>query len=645
MHLTRSVPRSIAAALVAVSVAAAGVILPTAAVADPELPAPAADIFPNVGTSDFDVQHYDVDMDYRANDDISAVTTVIATAARSLDTIRLDFEGLTVDRVRVNGRDAVFSREDDYPNTLHKLVVTPATPVSGAFSVEVTYHGAPQRHQDPDGSWEGWMPTGTGVAALGQPVGTMTWLPSNNTVGDKATYSIDVTAPTQSGGQDLSVASSGNLVGRTAVDADRTRWSWDVGVPLSTSMLVLSVGQFDVVESTITLASGRTLPEWSFIAKGASADERAYIEYLRGRFTLMLDWLETKLGPYPGESTGLIWDRAGVGYALETQDRPFFDGWISESVLLHEFAHMWLGNSVSPETWSEIWLSEGAAVFFEAYYAREVLGQGDDPRRIASNAVKNEGADRWKTPSVGWTDPRSLYGWQSYTRGSYVYSALMNALESEGFDEVMKAWATTHRTSSVVTADFIQLASDVSGRDLSRTLTQWIVGDSVPVVPEDILRILPSNPVETTAGTEPVLPATVTPVYASGLSLPAAVTWDTASVDWTQPGTVTVTGSGADYFGAPFTTASVKVAVAAAPAPSPTGTPDPTSTPDPSVAPEPTAAPTPGPTLSGAPRAVGPAQLSATGAEPALAGVLVASVLLIGGGLALAASRRRRRAD
>lgn len=643
MHTTRTATRALAVAAAAAAVVTLGVTLPgAAAAADPVLPPPAADIFPNVGTADFDVQHYDVDMQYRANDDISAVTTVTAVAAKALDTIRLDLEGLTVDAVTVNGRNAAFTREADFPATRHKLVVTPLAPVTGEFTVAVTYHGAPTRHQDPDGSFEGWMPTGTGVAALGQPVGTMTWLPSNNTVGDKATYDIDVTAPTRTDGQDLSVASSGNLVSQTVVDADRTRWSWAIGTPLSTSMLVLSVGHFDLLTSTITLASGRVLPEWSFVAKSASDGDRAYINSHRALIKPMLDWLETKLGPYPGESTGIIWDRAGVGYALETQDRPFFDGFLSDKVLLHELAHMWLGNSVSPDTWSEIWVSEGAARFFEAYYGWQVLGEGD-PRQIAADAVKNEPADAWKNPSVGWTDPAQLYGWQAYTRGSFVYSALMNALGPDGFDEVMKSWTKTYRTSSVVTGDFITVASAASGRDLSRTLNQWIVGATAPLLPEDIVRIEPSDTVTTTQGTAPVLPRSVTPVYKSGAGTASPVIWNTAAQDWSKPGQVTVTGTGADFFGAPFTTASVKVNVLAAPVPTPTVTPTPTVMPLPTVGPSPTGTPssgsTPLPTVQGA------SQLSATGSAPVLPALAAGLVLLVAGASAFVISRRRRHAD
>lgn len=611
--------RALSVTTVTIGILATAVALPGAAVADTI--DPAADIFPAVGTSDFDVEHYDVQMDYRANDDISVVTTITASAAATLDTIRLDFEGLTVDTVTVDGVETTFAREDDKGATLHKLVVTPAAPVSGDFTVAVEYHGAPGTHEDPDGSFEGWMPTSGGVVALGQPVGTMTWLPSNNTPSDKATYDIEVTAPTQTDARDLSVASSGDLVGQEPVGADRTRWSWHVGTPLSTSMLVLAVGHYDIQNSTITLASGRVLPEWSIVTADASDEDKARVASMRGRIASMLDWLETKLGPYPGESTGLIYDYAGVGYALETQDRPFFDGGIDEATLLHELTHMWLGNSVSPRTWSEIWLSEGGASFFESYYAWQVREQGD-PRDLAAQAVGPDGdPDIWEVPTVGWTDPAQLFGNQSYVRGSYVYSALMNAVGPDGFDRIMRAWTKEHATSSVVTEDFLALANEVCGRDLSRTLVQWISSDTPPAVPEDIVSFEPLT-AETTVGTAPVLPTEVTPNYASGPGTPASVTWDIADADWSTPGTVTLTGSGTDFFGAPFTTASLVVTVSAPASPSPTQS----ATPSPSSA-------------------ALPHTLSATGAEPATVPLIAALSLLVGGAVVLVAARRRRKVD
>ncbi len=564
-----------AALIVGAVVAASAVATVPAGAAEPTVGARTAGdpLFPNVGNGGYDVTHYDLDLTYRANDDVSAVATIEATAPAPLSAFSLDFEGMTVESVTVNGAPAQFSREQDAQATLFKLDITPAAPVSGSFTVAVVYSGAPVEHIDADGSSEGWVKTSDGATALGQPIGAMAWFPQNNATADKATYDISVTAPTTAGGNPLSVASNGELIGKTVdAQAGTTTWDWQQRKPMATELSVLSIGRFNVLEGDITLASGRTLHEWSFVDPTISTNTQNTINTRRGEIKQIIDWLETKLGPYPGNSVGLIVDRVGVGYALETQDRSFFDGSVGASTLVHELVHQWLGNEVTPTDWSHIWLNEGAAEFFTAYYRYGVGLTQTTPENDSFSYwsdARNDG--RWGTPTVGFTDPAELYDWQVYNRGKYTLGALMTVIGRDAFDATYAAWTKAHAGGAADTDDFIALAEQVSGRDLGAFFQDWLLDADKPAWPamwtaavtSDVPAgetVLPGDTatltlkVENTgrvdlAGATVVADASSLLAQASIPALPAGVVRNGTTLTWSIPTT------------APGATASVEIAV------------------------------------------------------------------------------------
>ncbi|MER6922017.1 M1 family peptidase, partial [Streptomyces spiralis] len=51
------------------------------------------------------------------------------------------------------------------------------------------------------------------------------------------------------------------------------------------------------------------------------------------------------------------------------------------------------------------------------------------------------------------------------------------------FERLERAWVRGNRDSTATTADFVRLASDVAGRDLSGFFKAWLYGAKTPPMP------------------------------------------------------------------------------------------------------------------------------------------------------------------
>jgi len=82
----------------------------------------------------------------------------------------------------------------------------------------------------------------------------------------------------------------------------------------------------------------------------------------------ILDFLERRFSRYPfSTGGGIVDDYDNLQFALETQTRPIYSKLFftspaeGDSVVVHELAHQWFGDSVALAAWKHIWLNEGFA--------------------------------------------------------------------------------------------------------------------------------------------------------------------------------------------------------------------------------------------------------------------------------------------
>ena len=314
--------------------------------------------FPKSGNGAYQVEHYDLRLRYdprtakiRA---LARIDLVVATGGGELGQFNLDYRGPTIRSVRINGDVATYSRQGQ------ELVVTPAVPLpdESPATVRVRYAGKPKPLLDADGSQEGWTPTQDGAIALGEPRGSPTWFPCNDHPTDKASFRIAITASRGRIG-----VSNGRLVDRRR-SGRRTTMVWEEDGPMATYLALAAIGRY-------RLDRGRMAGVQYVGAADSGLRARSVLERLRQRSRRTHAFLPDVAGPYPFAATGGVVDPSDLDYALEAQGRPYYPVSPAQDLVVHELAHQWYGNSVSPADWSEIWLNEGFATYMEWLYAEE----------------------------------------------------------------------------------------------------------------------------------------------------------------------------------------------------------------------------------------------------------------------------------
>ncbi len=420
--------------------------------------------FPLLGNGGYDVQHYDVTFSYDPGTRrLTGYTAFTAVATQDLSRFNVDFSGLVVRDVRVNRSGAAFSRDGQ------ELAVTPQAglPAGRLFSVTVVYDGNPTNLVDADGSPEGWIVTSDGAFVAGEPQGAMTWFPGNHDLRDKATHTFRVTVP-----DGTTVVANGDLTSRTTTGG-QTTFVWTSPEPMANYLATTTIGRFD-----LTRTDTATGPNYVAVDPATSTAPSNAVYQTPD----IVSWLSTVFGPYPFSVTGGIVDNAPfVGYALETQTKPLYPNPPFPALVVHELAHQWYGDSVTPAAWKDVWLNEGFATYAEWLWSERNGGQTAQ-QRFDSEYSRAAGDPFWQV-RIGDPGAVNLFHPAVYDRGAMTLHALRTAVGTRTFYYILRRWAATHRFGNGTTAQFIALVTRMTGRSYSSLFQRWLYTTGKPSFP------------------------------------------------------------------------------------------------------------------------------------------------------------------
>jgi aminopeptidase N len=195
----------------------------------------------------------------------------------------------------------------------------------------------------------------------------------------------------------------------------------------------------------------------------------------------ILELFASLFGSYPFGETGAIVDRASfIGYALETQTRPVYDRPPGPTLIAHELAHQWFGNSVTPASWPDIWLNEGFATWAEWRWQEHAGGATTAERFTEEAATPASDEAFWNPPPAAVPGPKKLFDEAVYTRGAMTLEALRQRVGDVSFYAILRRWASENAYANATTSEFIALAEDESDQELDDLFAAWLYEPGKP---------------------------------------------------------------------------------------------------------------------------------------------------------------------
>lgn len=419
-------------------------------------------LFPGLGNPGIDVQHYDLRFAVDPETDRaegSLTMQVRLTEARS--EITLDARGPVVEAVVVDG-GRVEQWQDD--GEVH-IPLPGVTPPGTVLDIELRYGVDLEAGSAIPGIPAGWIETAGGSYVLAEPEGARRLFPCNDHPSDKATWSFEISVPSG-----LTAVANGEFLGARA-DGASSLWRWQEDDPMATYLLLLVVGDYEIVEST----GPGGLPFVSAVLRrdlelvGPALDSMA----------AQVEFFEQWFGPYPLDRYGLAITDSPGGLAMETQGRSLFsrDDLLGpnpdEALLAHELAHQWFGNAVTLADWGDIWLNESFATYGEWMWT-EQIGRAS-VQESAEFGLTLRTVRATAEPTVD-----DMFGINSYDGGAVVLHALRLTVGDEQFFEILRRWVSDNVGGSASTEQFVELAEEISGQDLTEFFATWLFSGVVP---------------------------------------------------------------------------------------------------------------------------------------------------------------------
>ena len=286
----------------------------------------------------------------------------------------------------------------------------------------------------------------------------------------------------------LSAISNGKLIS-TKENSDGTRtFDWKIDAPHATYLTSIVVGQYTAVTGDYA-----GIP----VVSNVYPSEVEEGKLTTSRLPEMVKFFSEKTGvkyPYAKYAQTMARDFGGgmenISATTQTDNmihdrRAELDN-TSDSLESHELAHQWFGDYVTCRTWSDIWLNESFATYFQAMWDEHHLGHDDFLYLdVKSNQDQYFGAwsrgQRRPIVTKHYANPDAVFDTYAYPRGGAVLHMLRTFLGEDNWWRSLNHYLTKYAHQPVETAELRIAIEETTGQPMDWFFDEWVYQMGHPV--------------------------------------------------------------------------------------------------------------------------------------------------------------------
>ncbi len=429
----------------------------------------------------YSVKHIALELtvDFPAKSVEGTVRTTITPVNDELAQLDFDAGEMQIKSINLEGDDTplAFRLEDN------KLKITLNSPKKAdeEMTIVVQYRATPRfglYFIAPDEDYPNKI---VQVWSQGQDTDNHFWFPCYDAPNQKSTSEMTVTVPA-----DYFALSNGELIEVKEGDGTKTFY-WKHNTPHSSYLITLAAGPFVEI-----MNEWQDIPVPYYVLPGREAEAKVSL----GKTPKMVDFFSKQIGvryPYAQYATVCVTDFIFGGMENTTattlteytlHDERADQDYSSDPLVAHELAHQWFGDLLTCRDWSNGWLNEGFATYFEALWGEHDLGRDEFIYEMYGNAHSylSEDSGHYRRPIVAYTfnQPIDLFDRHLYEKGALVLHMLRYLLGDESWWKTINYYVTKHRGQNVITADLERAVEEATGRNLQPFFEQWVYKAGYP---------------------------------------------------------------------------------------------------------------------------------------------------------------------